>query len=179
MEGVQFLLISGSTRDASTNTAALVTLAALAPSGSAAVLYGGLADLPAFNPDDDRDPLPPSVATLRAAIAAADAIVFCTPEYAGTLPGAFKNLLDWTVGGVEISDRPVAWINVAGDGRGVGATATLQTVLAYVGTRPIVDACIDVPTRRDMVESDGTITDPSVRQRLATVWSVIGDALAG
>ena len=36
---------------------------------------------------------------MRAAIAAADAVVFCTPEYAGTLPGSFKNLLDWTVGG--------------------------------------------------------------------------------
>ncbi|WP_306796085.1 NAD(P)H-dependent oxidoreductase [Nocardia sp. XZ_19_369] len=25
-------------------------------------------------------------------------VLFCTPEYAGTLPGSLKNLLDWTVG---------------------------------------------------------------------------------
>ena len=40
--------------------------------------------------------------SLRSAIAECDAVVFCTPEYAGTLPGCFKNLLDWTVGGSEI-----------------------------------------------------------------------------
>lgn len=63
----------------------------------------GLADVPAFNPDPDPDhdhePLPPPVADLRAHMAAADAVVFCTAEYAGGLPGTFKNLLDWTVGG--------------------------------------------------------------------------------
>jgi chromate reductase len=78
---------------------------------------------------------PASVVALRAAIAKADAVVFCTPEYAGTLPGTFKNLLDWTVGGGELYGKPVAWVNVAGPGRGTGADATLATVLGYVGAR--------------------------------------------
>lgn len=43
--------------------------------------------------------------------AAADAVLFCTPEYAGALPGSFKNLLDWTVGGGETYGKPAAWIN--------------------------------------------------------------------
>jgi NAD(P)H-dependent FMN reductase len=34
-------------------------------------------------------------------------------EYAGTLPGSLKNLLDWTVGGGEIYGKPAGWINVA------------------------------------------------------------------
>jgi NAD(P)H-dependent FMN reductase len=42
------------------------------------------------------------VADLRRQIEAADAVVFCTSEYAGALPGSFKNLLDWTVGGGEV-----------------------------------------------------------------------------
>ena len=52
-------------------------------------------------------------ADLRQEIAAADAVLFCTPEYAGTLPGSFKNLLDWTVGGGEIYGKPAVWINPA------------------------------------------------------------------
>ena len=58
-----------------------------------------------------------NTAALRAALAAADGVLFCTPEYAGALPGSFKNLLDWTVGGGEMYGQPVAWIYVAADGR--------------------------------------------------------------
>jgi NAD(P)H-dependent FMN reductase len=79
---VGVLLVSGSTRSGSTNTAALATAAELAPDQVTAVRYGGLASLPAFNPDDDGDRLPEAVADLRERIAAADAVLFCTPEYA-------------------------------------------------------------------------------------------------
>ncbi|MGW2723359.1 NADPH-dependent FMN reductase [Streptomyces sp. NPDC001492] len=103
------LLLSGSLRVGSTNEAVLRTARAVAPSVPVrAVLYDGLAGLPHFNPDDDVDPLPEAVAGLRAAIEGAAGVLVCTPEYAGTLPGAFKNLLDWTVGGTEICDKPVA-----------------------------------------------------------------------
>jgi chromate reductase, NAD(P)H dehydrogenase (quinone) len=54
-------------------------------------LYEGRSGLPAFNPDDDHDPLPPAVADMRQQIAAADAALFCTPEYAGLIPGSLKN----------------------------------------------------------------------------------------
>ena len=49
-----------------------------------------MAELPHFNPDDDREgePVHPAVAQLRAEITAADALLLCTPEYAGALPGA-------------------------------------------------------------------------------------------
>ncbi|MBA3844752.1 MAG: NAD(P)H-dependent oxidoreductase, partial [Actinobacteria bacterium] len=67
---VRILLVSGSTRSGSTNTAALRTAQAVAPDGVSTVLYERLADLPAFNPDDDHDPLPASVADLRAQIRA-------------------------------------------------------------------------------------------------------------
>ena len=80
------LLISGSTRSASTNTAALRTVAALAPAGIETPWYDGLVDLPAFNPDDDGT-AHPSVVALHEQISDADAVLFCTPEYAGTLPG--------------------------------------------------------------------------------------------
>ena len=79
------LLISGSLRGGSTNTALLATARQVAPDGIEASLDGSLGRLPHFNPDDDAEgmPLDPAVVELRAHIAAADAVVFCTPEYAG------------------------------------------------------------------------------------------------
>ena len=166
------LLISGSTRAASTNSALVRTAAIAAPPGVAAAVYDGLATLPHFNPDDDSDPLPPSVADLRDSIAAADAVLFCTPEYAGTLPGSFKNLLDWTVGGTEMTGKPVAWLHAAGDARrGGGAHATLATVLGYVQARVVEDACRHVPVPRDAVGVDGLIDGEPTR-------AAIRDALA-
>jgi NAD(P)H-dependent FMN reductase len=127
-------------------------------------VFDGLATLPHFNPDDDGDPLPRSVAALRAAIADADCVLFCTPEYAGTLPGALKNLLDWCVGGTEMTGKKVAWVNVAADPhRGSGAHATLATVLRYVQADIVEDACVSVPIARDAVGPAGLIAEPATR----------------
>lgn len=71
-EPVRALLVPGSTRAGSGNTAALVTAAAVAPGGVTAVVYDGLARLPAFNPDDDGDRLPREAAVLREAQLAED-----------------------------------------------------------------------------------------------------------
>lgn len=46
---------------------------------------------PHFDPGRDIEPLDPAVAELRAAIGEAGAVLLCTPEYAGALPGSFKN----------------------------------------------------------------------------------------
>jgi chromate reductase len=170
---MEVLLISGSTRTRSTNRAALAAVRASAPPGSTAVVYGGLSALPAFNPDDDREPLPDAVAGLRAEVAAADALVFCTPEYAGTLPGSLKNLLDWTVGGTEISAKPTVWINVAAPGRGLGAIATLETVLGYVNADVVQSGCLQVPVTRDIVGADGIINEATALDELASVWTAI------
>src|SRR5215207_6932419 len=165
--GARLLVVSGSTRRRSTNTALCLTAAAWPPDGVAVQCFADLAALPHFNPDDDVDALPEPVVGLRAEIAAADAVLFCTPEYAGTLPGAMKNLLDWTIGGTELSDKPVAWVNVAVDPqRGHGAHAALATVLGYVQARVVNAACRHVPVPRDAVGPDGVVTDTSIHDQI-------------
>ena len=156
------LLISGSTRSASTNTAALRTVAALAPDGVETRWYEGLADLPAFSPDDDGT-AHPSVVALHDEISRADAVLLCSPEYAGTLPGSFKNLLDWTVGTGDLYEKPAAFINVAAPGRGEGAAATLTSVLGYVGARIESDACVRLPIPSGAVGPDGLVADAQFR----------------
>lgn len=158
------LLVPGSLRAGSVNAAVLRTAAA----GPAATrTYGGLADLPHFNPDDDQDPLPPPVIALREAIEAADALLFCTPEYAGALPGSLKNLLDWTVGGMETVDKPAGWINAStAPGGARGAHAELRTVLGYTGARVVDAAAVDVPVPRSAVTPEGTVGDPELVARI-------------
>ena len=173
----RILLVSGSTRGRSTNTAALIAARDGADGRLSAEVYDGLAALPAFNPDDDRDPLPPAVARLRCQIADADGVLFCTPEYAGALPGSFKNLLDWTVGGEEMYGKPVAWINVAADGRGEHAHSSLETVLGYLKADIARDACRRVFVPRGAVSADGRIEDEAVRGQLLAVLDAFAVAI--
>jgi len=170
----RILLVSGSTRSGSTNTAALATAAEIAPSQVTAVRYDGLAELPAFNPDHDGgDRLPQSAARLRREIAESDAVLFCTPEYAGTLPGSLKNLLDWTVGGGEFDRKPAAWINVAAPGRGKGAEDSLMAVLGYVGADIVEAACRRIPVDREAIGPDGTVIGLKFAVEIAEVWDVL------
>jgi len=172
---VRLLFVTGSTRHDSTNTAMLRTAALTAPGGVTAQLFDGLAGLPAFNPDDDHAPLPAPVADLREQIAACDAVVFCTPEYAGALPGSFKNALDWTVGGGEMYGKPVAWINVAAPGRGGNAQASLDLVLGYLGANILTGACAQLPVARRQVGDDGLIIDDALRADIVLAVQRVAD----
>lgn len=154
------LLLCGSLRSGSVNQAALQSAQLLLPEQSKAEIFPFLAELPAFNPDDDRDPLHPVVADLRARIGQADALLICTPEYAGALPGAFKNLLDWTVGGGEMDQKPVGWLNTAGvtaPTGGADAHASLRTVLTYLGANIVEEACVRLPLTRKAVNDQGLL----------------------
>ncbi|MDH6279967.1 NADPH-dependent FMN reductase [Prescottella agglutinans] len=162
------LLLSGSLRRNSSNSALLRTAGSLMPDGFRGVSYEGMAELPHFNPDDDGDPLPPTVLDLRQRIAAAAALLICTPEYAGALPGSFKNLLDWTVGGIEIGDKPTAWINVSASAtKAANAHASLRLVLGYTGASIVEEACVHLPVTPSMINEDGIIADVVVRNAIA------------
>jgi NAD(P)H-dependent FMN reductase len=174
------LLISGSLRAASTNTAVLRTASAVAGDGLTTTLYGDTAQLPHFNPDDDREgePVDSAVAELRAQIAAADAVLLCTPEYAGALPGALKNLLEWTVGDAGTYGKPIAWINASGPAAptgGADAHDSLRKVLGYVHADIVEAACARIPLTRNAIGVDGTITAPEAREEIRQTL----DALAG
>jgi NAD(P)H-dependent FMN reductase len=97
-------------------------------------------------------------------------VLFCTPEYAGALPGSFKNLLDWTVGGPEMYGKPVAWLNAsASPTRAAQAHASLETVLRTIHADVVADACAHIAVGRGGVGPDGLVDDPDVRRRVAQV----------
>jgi NAD(P)H-dependent FMN reductase len=172
------LLISGSLRAGSVNTAVLQTAAALAGEDVDARLYEGMGQLPHFNPDDDPDggPVDARVADLRSRLAAAGAVLLCTPEYAGAMPGSFKNLLDWTVGGGETYGKPVAYINASSrpdPNAARGAHESLRAVLGYTGVDLVQDACARIVVPRSAIGADGVISDVAIRAEIAAALDAL------
>jgi NAD(P)H-dependent FMN reductase len=179
----KLLLISGSLRGGSTNSATLRTAAALAPAGVEAELYDGMGRLPHFNPDDDPTDgvgLDAEVTALRAALGGTDALLLSTPEYAGALPGSFKNLFDWTVGGGQMDAMPTAWMNVSGAAApsgGADAHESLLKVLGFTGARIVEDACLRLPLARGDVGEDGLIAPEDARAAIITTVATLASVV--
>jgi NADPH-dependent FMN reductase len=53
-----------------------------------------IGELPMYSPDYDSD-FPAAARALKSTIAAVDAVLFVTPEYNRSIPGALKNAIDW------------------------------------------------------------------------------------
>jgi chromate reductase, NAD(P)H dehydrogenase (quinone) len=137
-----------------------------------AILYEGMKDLPHFNPDADVEPLHPAVASLRELLANCDAILFSTPEYAGALPGSFKNVLDWMVGSENVYAKPTAWVNVssvAAPTGGADAHDSLRKILGYLNVRVLEQACLRLPLQRSDIGPDGLIAAPEIRAELLRI----------
>lgn len=172
----RILLISGSTSDESLHSAVLRTAVRFAPAEVTPDRYEGLRDLPAFVPGE-RD-LPAAVSSLKERVLAADAILFSTPEYAGSLPGSLKNLLDWLVAGGELYGKPAAWLSVTPPGQDEGALVALEAVLGHGNARLLRAGCIRLPLTPSVIDGDGFIGDPQLHLAVVDMlqglarWSV-------
>ena len=139
-KGINVLAICGSLRTGSYNRAALRTAIELGPPGMT-IETADIAAFPLYNEDVRAQGFPPPVETLRRQIAAADALLFVTPEYNRSVPGGLKNALDvgsrpygksWFLG------KPVGIIsNSPGALGGVSAAKHLQNILPGIA-RPIL-----------------------------------------
>lgn len=154
------LLLSGSTRENSTNSAVLRTAASVDPTVASCTIYGDLENLPHFNPDTEMTHIPAIVQQTRDQIEAADAVLISTPEYAGAMPGALKNLIEWTIGAGSFVEKPVGWINCSPREDGARLTyESLRVVLGYADARIVESATARIPVNRAMVDDSGNLTD--------------------
>jgi chromate reductase len=172
----RILLISGSTLDGSLHTAALRTAARFAPPDITATLFDGLRALPAFVPGEQISP--GAVALLRHRVNAADAVLFSTPEYTGSLPGTLKNLLDWLADGGDLNGKPVAWLSVSAAGEDDGARGMLETVVEHANARLLRPACIRIPLSPDAVDAQGIVADPRLHLALLDALQALARSLA-
>ena len=145
---MRILAISGSLRDGSYNTALLRALREEAPEGVDVDLWQGLKVIPPYDQDDDVVPGPEAVEAFRELVRESDAVVFSTPEYNSSIPGALKNALDWVSRPVATNPlryKPVAVIGASSGMFGaVWAQAELRKVLGAIGAN-VIDRELPVP----------------------------------
>ena len=173
---MRILGISGSLRRDSHNTALLRAAAELLPPGDELVLWDGLKAVPPFDEDDEVEPAPPAVAALRRAVADADAVLFATPEYNSSVPGALKNALDWASRPFATSsfrNKPVAVIGSSiGAFGGVWSQAELRKVLGAMGAR-VAEAELAIGHANEKFDDEGRLVDEDVREQLADALALL------
>jgi len=167
----RILAISGSLRRASHNTALLRAAAAMAPEGVDVELFEGLERIPPYNEDHDTEDAPAEVARLREEIGAADAVLFSTPEYNGTVPGQLKQVVDWASRpygqASSLWGKPVAVIGASVTDYGaIWAQDHLRKSLALAGAR-VLDVEFPVAKAPDHFDRDGELTNDETRDRLS------------
>jgi len=166
------LTISGSLRTGSSNTALLTAAALVAPPTVTVSPFDALAALPAFSPDlEESGPVPNAVADWRAALAAADAVLISSPEYAHGMPGVLKNALDWVVGSGELVGKRVGLLSASAASR--FAHPQLVEVLSVMSAAMVAEATVvlDVPRRGATAEQ--LAADPVVAPALAAAVAAL------
>jgi len=162
-DGMRIMALCGSLRLRSSNRALLLAAHKHAPESMDVAIFESIRDLPHFDPDLDgldRDPedRPEGVLRLRRELAASDAMLISTPEYAHGLPGALKNALDWLVSCTAMIGKPVALIyGSAGDAN--HAQEQLMEILTTMCAVLVRDAIVAVQGARSKVDDTGTVSD--------------------
>jgi len=164
--------ISGSLRQGSFNAALLRAAVELAPA-TLSIEIGSIQEIPLYNFDVEKNEgIPAAVSRLKDQIAAADGLLLVTPEYNHSIPGVFKNAIDWLSRPPAdiprvFGQRPVALIGASPGNFGTllsqnGWLATLRTL----GTRPWFGGSLYVSGAGKVFDESGALIDPAIRERL-------------
>jgi chromate reductase len=138
---MKILAVSGSLRAESHNTQLVREAAKLAPAGVEVELWEGIGDLPIYDQDLEDADLPESVRRLREDWSSADAILFATPEFNGSVPGGLKNAVDWASRPKDeaaLKNKTVAVIGASmGQFGALWAQQDLRRILGIAGARVV------------------------------------------
>ena len=169
-------VINGSLRRASINGKLAQALAKLAtPKLTLKPLR--IDDLPLFNQDMESD-LPAPVSRMKTEIAAADAVLFITPEHNRSMSAAMKNVIDWGTRPYGTSvwlDKPGATIGTSQGAVGTAAAQShLRSVLASLGVALMGRPEAYIVFKDNAMDEAGNVTD----EALAKVLMAYIEALA-
>ena len=158
--------LCGSLRAGSLNGMALRLAGECMPQGMVLeVLEWSL--VPPFNADVLELGIPVLVQRIRDRIARADGVVIATPEYNFSLPGMFKNLIDWLSRGVDqpLAHKPVAILSAAtGPLGGARVQYDLRRVLLFVNAMVLDKPEVFIGNARSKFAGDGQCIDEATRQ---------------
>lgn len=166
--------MSGSLRKNSFN-AGLLRAAAEFLSADSRLEILSIREVPLYDADvEEASGVPPAVQQIKDRVAAGDGLLLATPEYNNSIPGVFKNVIDWmSRPPADIArvfgDRPVA---VMGATPGMGGTTLAQSawlpVLRTLQMRPWFGGRLLVSGARQAFDAQGNLTDEKVRGQLKT-----------
>jgi NAD(P)H-dependent FMN reductase len=171
------LAVSGSLQARSSNGALLRALVAALGDDVDAHTTRALHELPPFNPDLDTDEPPAAVARWRSELAAADAVLIATPEYAFGIAGSLKNALDWVVGSGEFVHKPVALLGASTleTGAGLALEALERTIRVMTAD---VAGTLSVAFVRSKIDVAGNIIDPSTASSVDALAVAVRDRVS-
>jgi chromate reductase len=163
MSDYKIAVIVGSLRKDSYNRQLADAIARLAPAGFT-FTHVEIGDLPLYNQDDDGNQAP-AVTRLKTEIAAADGLIFFTPEYNRSIPGVLKNAIDHgsrPYGQSVWGGKPAGVIGVS-----VGAAGTalaqqhLRNVLAYLDVPTLGQPEAFIQHKEGLIDADGNVGEAS------------------
>jgi chromate reductase len=179
---MRVLAVSGSLRERSFNTSLLRAAVEAAPEGVEVELWEGLGDLPLYDEDMEDGEVPASVRRLREEWAAADAILFSTPEYNGSVPGGLKNAIDWASRPkfeAALTNKTVAVVGAStGQFGALWAQQDLKRILGIAGAR-VVGTEIPVSRAPERIDEEGRLVDAELFEQLRLHLSTLAAEAVG
>lgn len=164
--------IAGSLRKGSFN-ASLLRAAVEAVSEGTKLEIASIREIPLYDGDvEEASGVPAYVQQLKDRVAAADGLLLVTPEYNNSIPGVFKNAIDWmSRPGKDIKrvfgDRPVALMGATpGQGGTLLAQSAWLPVLRTLQTRPWFGGRLVVSNAAKVFDEKGALIDDQVRTNL-------------
>jgi len=137
-----------------------------------------IGNLPLYSPDFDSD-YPAEPQALKAAIAGSEAVLFITPEYNRSIPGALKNAIDWASrpwGQNSFHNVPAAVIGATPGQIGTAlAQQSLRGVLSFCNAQQMTAPEAYIRFNPAAYGPDGDVLDEATRTVLATFMQEFRD----
>lgn len=178
---IRIIGLSGSLRAGSFNGHLLRAAARVVPEGMEFSL-GTIRGIPLYDGDvEAAEGIPPVVAALKDEIAAADGLFLVTPEYNNSIPGVFKNAIDWLTRPASdiprvFGAKPVAFIGASPGGFGtILSQEAWLPILRTLGTAPWFGGRLMVSRAHKVFDESGAILDPAIEEQLKAYVAGFGD----
>jgi len=157
---MNIVAVVGSLRRASVNAATARAAVRHAPDGLVIDLVD-VSELPIYNGDLETEGLPGAIDELQHRVAAADGLVFFTPEYNSSLPALTKNVIDWLSRPPRLyAGTPVTAIaTTPGRRAGAGVLSHFAQIMEHQPTR-LFPETLGIGSYSDKFDSDGVLADP-------------------